>query len=182
MFGLNPIRHSSRADGFHSSLCVHFHMLHCVGSLLNCSCGSPHPSLAAASISAGCGAWCINSSKFSTEQTGSHAPKQQQNIQLIFIMKVRVGASKKIMKKSQMKACLLIFQLGTACVVVFTTQTCNCGHVWFCLAVSQLQLPGSAAPCCTQNAAGGGTVALTCNQWSSWVRAIGTPYHIFMRI
>ena len=33
------------------------------------------------------GAWCSNTAKFSTAQTGSHAPKQQYNIQIFFKIK-----------------------------------------------------------------------------------------------
>ena len=67
-----------------------------------------------------------NSAEFSTEQTGSRALKQQHyDIWLLFKIKQSTLTQE---HKSQKK----ILQSGTLHVVVFITQSYNCGHEWSC--------------------------------------------------
>ena len=77
------LRHASRADRFHFSLCVTFHQARGAAYLLRPSSSSPEPSGTNTSISGRFN----NSAEFSTEQTGSHAPKQQYDIRLLFKIK-----------------------------------------------------------------------------------------------
>ena len=74
-----------------------------------------------------------NSAEFGTEQTGSHAPKQQYNIWLLFKIKhSMLTPAQKSQKKRQIRALLLILRSGSLCVVVFITHTYNCSHEWLC--------------------------------------------------
>ena len=136
-------------DRFHSSLCVYFHLLRCVAYLLSCSSGSLDPSIADTRERR------INSTEFCTEQT----LKQQHNIWLI--SRIKHSNRTNILKKRQIQTLPLILRLGTLTfsvflyyafclfVIVFITQSCDSKIIW-------MSSPGSAAPCYTQSAAGGG--------------------------
>ena len=64
--------HASRADRFHFSLCVSFHLLHPAPSVW-----IPPAQTRRTSTSGGYRSRRCNSAEFSTGQTGSHAPKHQ---------------------------------------------------------------------------------------------------------
>ena len=99
-----------------------------------------------------------NSAEFSTEQAGSHTPKQQHNITVNFQNKTLLFDTRtKLSGKRQIQALLLIHRLGTLLVVVFITHNDNSHCARLCnycgnSSVQHLQLSGSAAPCRTQNA------------------------------
>ena len=137
----------SGAGVFQSSRCVYFHWLRCFAT-----CSVPAPAVQAlpeqirrASISAGCQSTMQQfSRKFSTEHTGSHAPKHQYHIQFVFKIKHS--------KKRQRQALLLIPQLGTLGVVVFITAV-MCDYV---IIARSPRSGASSCQCGTQNATNGG--------------------------
>ena len=104
--------------------------------------------IAALAVQTSARAWCSNSAEFDTEQTGSRTPKQQHNIWLFG------DASTQHLKKRQIQAPILSFQLGKLCIVVLITLT-EVGNFHGNSSVLQLQLPGRAALCQTQNTACG---------------------------
>ena len=93
--------------------------------------------------------------EFSTERTGSHAPKQQYNIQSLFKIK---HTSTKTSKKRHVNALLLIAQSGTL-PVVFITQTFNCGREWLLQELTVCRDTSSRQYCAVMDS--------KCNRWGS---------------
>ena len=102
--------------------------------------------IAALAVQTSARAWCSNSAEFDTEQTGSRTPKQQHNIWLFG------DASTQHLKKETNPSTYSKLSVGKTLHCITLTEV---GNFHGNSSVLQLQLPGRAALCQTQNTACG---------------------------
>ena len=150
------VRCVTGADGFHFSLCVSYHQVRCTAYLLRSSSDSPDPSrqMRRTSISGRPEPWRSSSAEFSTEQTGSHSPKQQDNIQSLFKIKHMLAPVQKSKKDTNTSSSADPW-VGNSLCCCFYTYNCSCEWLlWELLCLAKPVV--STAPWRTQHAAGGG--------------------------